>query len=49
MIIMAGLTWRHWGNSIYIYEVQADKEGQPVGYKKPAPEPLVHGFSIQKQ
>lgn len=35
-LIMGSLTWRHWGNSIYLFEVVEDKEtGKPIGYKIP--------------
>jgi len=34
-LIIASLTWRLWGNSIYISEIQNDKDGQPIGYKSP--------------
>ena len=34
-LIIASLTWRHWGNTIYISEIQNDKDGKPIGYKSP--------------
>jgi hypothetical protein len=33
-ILMASLTWRHWGNSIYFFRLRAEA-GVPVGYEKP--------------
>jgi hypothetical protein len=32
-LIMAGLTWRLWGNSIYIFEVCSDANGVPTNYQ----------------
>jgi len=32
-MIMAGLTWRHWGNSIYIFGVSSDPNGVPTDYR----------------
>jgi hypothetical protein len=34
-IIFAALTWRLWGNSIYIYKMKTDKNGNPTGYESP--------------
>jgi hypothetical protein len=34
-LIMAGLTWRLWGNSIYIFKVCPDANGAPTSYKCP--------------
>lgn len=34
-LIIASLTWRHWGNTIYISEIQNNKEGEPISYKSP--------------
>lgn len=33
--VMAGLTFRYWGNSIYISRIIADKAGKPIGYESP--------------
>jgi len=33
--IIASLTWRHWGNTIYISEIQNDKDGKPQSYISP--------------
>lgn len=35
-LIMAGLTFRHWGNSIYIFKVETDPvTAEPIGYITP--------------
>jgi len=33
--VIASLTWRHWGNTIYFFEIVPDKNGKPIGYKSP--------------
>lgn len=34
-LIMASCTWRHWGNSLYLFKVVEDAAGRPVGYESP--------------
>jgi len=34
-LLMASITWRHWGNSIYISKIISDAEGQPIRYESP--------------
>jgi len=34
-VIIASLTWRLWGNTLYISEIQNDKNGKPKSYKSP--------------
>ena len=34
-LLMASITWRHWGNSIYISKIVTDNEGQPIRYESP--------------
>jgi len=34
-MLMASITWRHWGNSIYISKIISDDEGQPIRYESP--------------
>ncbi|MHC4800376.1 MAG: hypothetical protein ACYTF1_27360, partial [Planctomycetota bacterium] len=33
--LMAALTYRHYGNSIYFFRIQTDAAGQPTGYQIP--------------
>jgi len=33
--IIASITWRHWGNTIYISKILTDKNGEPTGYESP--------------
>jgi len=33
--LIAGLTWRHWGNSIYFFRMETDDSGKLIGYKSP--------------
>ena len=33
-LLMAALTFRHWGNSIYFFRVETD-QGMPVSYERP--------------
>ena len=33
--LMASITWRLWGNSIYLSKIISDKEGQPIRYESP--------------
>ena len=32
-LIMGSLTWRYWGNSIYLFKVIEDETGKPIGFK----------------
>jgi hypothetical protein len=34
-LIMASCTWRHFGNSIYLFKVTEDETGKPVDYESP--------------
>ena len=34
-LLMASITWRHWGNSIYLSKIISDDEGQPIRYESP--------------
>jgi sucrose-6-phosphate hydrolase SacC (GH32 family) len=34
-LLMASLTWRYWGNSIYLSKIISDKDGQPTRYESP--------------
>ncbi len=34
-LLMASITWRHWGNSIYISKIISDDDGQPIRYESP--------------
>ena len=34
-LVLAALTFRRWGNSIYFFKVETDKDGRTVGYRSP--------------
>jgi hypothetical protein len=34
-LLMASITWRLWGNSIYLSKIISDKDGQPIRYESP--------------
>ncbi len=34
-LILAMMTFRHWGNSLYFFKIETDKNGYPIGHKSP--------------
>jgi hypothetical protein len=34
-LVMAGLTFRYWGNSIYLFGMETGVDGAPIRYRSP--------------